>query len=305
MSQNSSLPGLKDWLSLLALIVLWGSSFMFISLSLTSFSPLGIVALRVLLGAMVLIAVLFARGLRFPRALSVWVMFLLFGLLGNLLPFYLISVGQQQVSSGIAGLLMAVMPLTTMLLAHYLLVGESLNRFKVLGFCLGLSGVAIILSPSLTRLGQGESKVFSSLLILLATFSYALNSVLIRRLPRLHPVISGAGSLLMASLIAVPIWLLRDLPWQQHYSQQAILSLLWLGIGPTGLATLLYFAVIGSAGPTFLSYINYVIPAFAYFVGALVLHEAIEWHSLVALLLIIAGIALTRRVSVNKPLFLP
>ena len=101
--------------------------------------------------------------------------------------------------------------------------------------------------------------------------------------------------MIVSSIDIVPLWLWQDLPWQQSYSLKATLSVLWLGIGPTALATLLLFAVIGTAGPTFLANINYVIPLVAYFTGALLLGEAIELQSLAAMLLIILGIALTRR----------
>ncbi|WP_022952516.1 DMT family transporter [Leucothrix mucor] len=290
MNQSNGSPML-NWLMLLGLIMLWGTSFMFVSLSLESFSPVGVVAMRVSLGALVLTGFLWAKGLSFPRDLKSWSIFLLFGLLGNLLPFSFISFGQQSVTSGIAGLLMASMPLATMVLAHYLVPDESLNRYKILGFSFGILGVLIVMYPSL--LG-GHNTLFGIILILLASLSYALNSVLVRRLPRFNPVVAGAGMLITGSLIIVPIWLFRDMPWQQTYSQQAILSLIWLGIGPTGIATLLYFAVIGNAGPTFLSNINYVVPVVAYFTGALMLHEMIEWQSLAALGLIISGIAITR-----------
>ena len=285
-------PTLANWLSLMALILLWGTSFMFISLSLESFSPIGIVAMRVLLAAMVLTLVMSLRGLRLPLTGLAWLIFLIFSIFGNLLPFYLISTGQKEVSSGIAGLLMAVMPLATMVLAHYFVAGESLNRFKVLGFLLGISGVAIILWPSVVG---GHSDLLSSVLILLAALSYALNTILVRRLPSFDPVVSSSGVMIVASLMMVPFWLVTELPWRQEYSLTAFLSMLWLGIGPTGIATLIFFAVIKSAGPTFLSYNNYVIPVVAYFTGALILGEALEWRSLGALLLIIIGIALTRR----------
>lgn len=297
MNHSNGSPML-NWSMLLGLIVLWGTSFMFVSLSLESFSPVGVVAMRVSLGALVLTGFLWAKGLRFPRDLKSWSIFLLFGLLGNLLPFSFISFGQQSVSSGIAGLLMASMPLATMVLAHYLVPGESLNRYKILGFSFGILGVFIVMYPSL--LG-GHNTLSGIILILLASLSYALNSVLVRRLPRFDPVVAGAGMLITGSLIIVPIWLFRDLPWQQTYSQQAIFSLIWLGIGPTGIATLLYFAVIGNAGPTFLSNINYIIPVVAYFTGALVLHEVIEWQSLAALGLIISGIAITRYMPKSRP----
>jgi len=265
---------------------------MFTAVSLQSFSPVGIVALRVLIAAVILTVFMFAKGFRFPSEPMAWAAFLLLGIAGNLLPFLLISTGQKDVSSGIAGLLMAIMPLATMILAHYFVVGENLNRFKILGFLLGASGVAIVLWPSIVGT---HSNLLCALLILLASFSYAINSILVRRLPSYNPVVTSAGVMIVSSIVILPFWLWQDLPWQQSYSLKASLSLLWLGIGPTALASIILFSVIGSAGPTFLSNINYVIPVVAYFTGALILGEAIEWHSLLAMMLIIMGIALTRK----------
>jgi len=289
-------PTVKDWLSLLLLILLWGTSFMFTAVSLEIFSPVGIVSLRVLIAAIILTLFMFAKGLRLPTDPLAWAVFLLLGIMGNLLPFLLISTGQKDVSSGIAGLLMAFMPLATMILAHYFVIGESLNRFKILGFLLGITGVAIVLWPSIAGV---HSNLLSSLLILLATFSYAINTILVRRLPSYNPVVTTAGVMIISSIAIVPLWLWQDLPWQQSYSLKSTLSVLWLGIGPTAFATIILFAVIVKAGPTFLSYINYVIPVVAYFTGALILSEAIEWHSLAAMLLIILGIALTRKRVAN------
>ncbi len=288
------LPTMGNWLALLALIALWGTSFMFITLALKGFSPLGIVACRILLAALVLSGVMSLKGARLPTAPYAWLVFFILGIIGNLLPFYLITWGQQEVSSGIAGLLMAIMPLATMILAHYLVAGEDLNRFKVAGFLLGISGVLLVLWPSIVG---GSSTLFSSILILLAALAYAFNSILVRRLPQSEPLVSVAGVMISASVLIVPLWLFQETPWRQEqtYPLTAVLSLLWLGVGPTALATLLLFAVISSAGPSFLSNINYVIPVVAYFTGALILGEAIEWHSIAALTLIIAGIALTRR----------
>ncbi|GAB3483775.1 DMT family transporter [Marinomonas epiphytica] len=227
-----------------------------------------------------------------PKEPLAWGVFLLLGIMGNLLPFFLISSGQKDVSSGITGLLMAFMPLATMVLAHYFVAGENLNRFKVFGFVLGITGVLVVLWPSLAG---AHSNLLGGFLILLATLSYAANAILAKRLPSYNPVVTAAGVMIIASTAIVPLWLWQDLPWQLSYSAQATASMLWLGIGPTALATILLFAVISTAGPSFLSYINYVIPIVAYFTGALLLGEAIEWHSLGAMLLIIFGIALTRK----------
>jgi len=291
MAHNDT-PTLKNWLSLLLLILLWGTSFMFTAVSLESFSPLAIVSLRVLIAAIILTLFMYAKGWRLPVEPLAWGVFLLLGLAGNLLPFFLISTGQKDISSGITGLLMAFMPLATMILAHYFVSGESLNRFKIFGFLLGITGVAIVLWPSLVGV---HSNLLSGLLILLATFSYAINAILVRRLPSYNPVVTAAGMTIVSSIAVVPLWLWQDLPWQQSYSLKATLSMLWLGVGPTAYGTIILFSVIATAGPTFLSYINYVIPVVAYFTGALLLGEVIEWHSLAAMLLIILGIALTRK----------
>ncbi|WP_460754511.1 DMT family transporter [Marinomonas epiphytica] len=285
-------PTLKDWFFLLLLIFLWGTSFMFTAVSLQSFTPLAIVSLRVLIAAIILTLFMYAKGWRLPKEPLAWGVFLLLGTMGNLLPFFLISTGQKDVSSGITGLLMAFMPLATMVLAHYFVSGESLNRFKVLGFMLGISGVVIVLWPSLAG---AHSNLLGGLLILLATLSYAVNAILARRLPSFNPVVTAAGVMIISTMVIVPLWLWQELPWQQSYSLKASVSMMWLGVGPTALATILLFAVIGTAGPTFLSYINYVIPVVAYFTGALLLGEMIEWRSLGAMLLIILGIALSRK----------
>jgi drug/metabolite transporter (DMT)-like permease len=285
-------PTFKNWLSLLLLILLWGTSFMFTAVSLESFSPVAIVSLRVLIAAIILTLFMYAKGWRLPVDPLAWAVFLLLGIMGNLLPFFLISTGQKDISSGITGLLMAFMPLATMILAHYFVLGESLNRFKVFGFVLGITGVVIVLWPSLVG---AHSNLLSGLLILLATFSYAINAILVRRLPSYNPVVTAAGVMIISSIVIVPLWLWQDLPWQQNYSLKATLSMLWLGVGPTAFGTILLFAVIATAGPTFLSYINYMIPIVAYFTGVLLLGEAIEWQSLAAMLLIILGIALTRK----------
>ena len=77
-------------------------------------------------------------------------------------------------------------------------------------------------------------------------------------------------------------------------------SIILLGVLPTAMAMLLYFHIINRAGATFLSNINYVIPVVAYFLGALILGEIVLWHDMLALLLIIAGIVISRRKVATK-----
>ena len=153
----------------MGLVFLWGTSFMFISISVDTVDPYSIVFYRVLLGALVLILAVYVKGESLPLSLTAWLAFFLMGIVGNLLPFFLISWGQQSVNSGVAGMIMAIMPLMTMLLAHYFVVGETLNRYKIIGFTLGITGITILLGPVFEGGGQA---VFGGIAIFIAATSH-------------------------------------------------------------------------------------------------------------------------------------
>ena len=145
--------------------------------------------------------------------------------------------------------------------------------------------------------------MLSGIAIFVAACSYAINTILVRRLPHFDPVVAGAGLLIAASLaLLIPWWLLAT-PVSHAASMTSLLSLIWLGIGPTGIATIVLFVVIDRAGPTFLSTINYLIPVVAFFAGVMFLNEPLSWISLLALAVIFSGIYLTRlRASHNARL---
>ena len=275
----------------MALVMLWGTSFMFISISVESVDPLSVVFARVLIGAILLTAVVYAKGLCFPFTGKTWLAFLIMGVMGNTLPFFLITWGQLSVNSGIAGMIMAIMPLITMLLAHYFIEGEDLNRYKMIGFMLGLGGIILLLGPVFEGGGQAA---LGGIAIFLAATSYAINTILVRRLPKFNPIVGAAGVLIAASIVILPIWLIKAPPMTAQMSAHSMYSVIWLGIGPTAIATLILFAVIERAGPTFLATINYMIPVVAFFSGAFILSEPLELSSLFALAIILSGIAFTR-----------
>jgi drug/metabolite transporter (DMT)-like permease len=290
-----------NWLLLMCLVLLWGTSFMFISISVETVDPITVVFFRVFIAALILTAVVFIKGQRFPMTIKNWLAFLVMGFAGNVFPFFLITWGQLSVNSGIAGMIMAIMPLMTMLLAHYLVEGENLNRYKIIGFIFGITGITILLGPVFE--GGGRA-VYGGIAIFIAATSYAVNTILVKRLPRFKPMVAAAGVMICASLIMLPIWLLQSTPSFDELSLRSINSVVWLGIGPTAIATLILFAVIERAGPTFLSTINYMIPVVAFFSGAYVLSEPVEWSSIFSQTIILSGIALTRfsanRAVVNK-----
>jgi drug/metabolite transporter (DMT)-like permease len=289
MTQDAR-TNLINWSLLLTLVALWGTSFLTIAISIRSIDPISVVFYRLSLGALVLALVVFARGYKIPREPKIWAGFLLMAIAGNALPFFLITWGQQSINSGVAGMIMAIMPLMTMVLAHYLVPGENLNRYKLAGFILGITGVTILMGPVIAG---GSHAVWGAIAVFFAATCYAINTILIKRLPRFSPMVGACGVLVMASLVILPLWLFVA-PTNNAITQDSMLAVIWLGIGPTGIATILLFSIIDRAGPTFLSTINYLIPVVAFFSGAWILSEPVSWMHYIALGTILCGIGVTR-----------
>ena len=280
-----------NWLMFYFLVLMWGTSFLVTAVAVDQFSPIQISTLRISLGALVLLVAARIKGKKLPRDFRSWLYLALFGVMGNALPFFLISWGQQSVSSGTTGVLMAFMPLITMILAHYFIENETLNRYKILGCCLSFCGVALLLGPQI----EGSHSIIAQLAIFCAASSYATNTILIRKLPKFDPIVGGAGMLLAASLISIPVAVFQGFDNLSSPSTGAIYAIIWLGVVPTGIASILYFSLVERAGPSFISNVNYLIPVLAFFSGIVVLNEEVTSLSLVSVAVIICGIAITRK----------
>jgi drug/metabolite transporter (DMT)-like permease len=251
---------------------------------------------RVFIGAVALTILLFTVGLRFPAPGKIWGQFLALGIMGNALPFFLITSGQRGIDSGLAGILMAIMPLATLLLAHYFVDGERMTKRTAVGFVAGFAGIVVLMGPgALQRLGGDRSDVEHQVAVLAGALCYAINVVLARRLPPTHVLVVSSASLVAASFVMLTTLAL------QGYGLAAMLptprslpSVLWLGFMSTAAATLLYFRIIVSAGATFLSLINYLIPVIAVVAGTMVLGERLDASALLALALILGGVTLSQ-----------
>ena len=185
------------------LVIVWGSSFLLIDRALLFFTPEQVVGYRLVIGAITMFAIALYYGKSFPRTITPWLHFIVYAVIGNILPYLLIATGQLTITSGMAGLLMAFMPLVTLVLAHIFLPNDKLTRFKILGFIIGISGVLFILGPSINN---GNNTLFGILLVLGAACAYAINTIIASRLPSYDPLVSSASVLLVASLLSFFIW---------------------------------------------------------------------------------------------------
>ena len=251
---------------------------------------------RISIGALLLCAGVAVRRLPLPRSPRVWLHLFCLGVLGNAIPFFLISWGQQSVDSGLAGLFMGINPLATLVLAHFFVTDERMTSRRSIGFVLGFVGVAVLMGPEAMReFGGGSSDLLHQSAVLGGALCYAANSVIARRLPEMHAAVSSAGSLLFATLVIVPVSLAFDAPFSIEATATSLAALAWLGVVSTAMGTLVYFTVVRSAGPTFLVQINYLIPAVAIVAGIALLGEPVRLVAFVALACIVGGIVIAQR----------
>lgn len=298
-------PGLTNWLILALLGLIWGASFMSISVALQGAGPLSIAAIRLCLGAAALFGVAYAMGHRLP-ALSqrkLWLCIIGMGVFSNALPFTLLSLAIQYVPSAFAGVTMAAVPLLVLPLAHLFVPSERLTGIKTAGFILGFIGVLVLIGVSELMTGNmtgdmtGElteqGAILPRLACVAAALCYAIGSILTRVAPASHPIAFSCGGLLVGALIMVPVALAAEgAPRAMPFD--AVAALIYLGLGPTALATILLVRVIQTAGPSFLSLVNYQVPIWSVLFGVTLLGETLPGNFVTALALILGGLALSQ-----------
>jgi drug/metabolite transporter (DMT)-like permease len=285
---------LGHWLLLFALVAMWGSAFMFTGIAVRGFSPTVLVTIRLAVAALLLAGLVVARGQRLPRSRRFWLFSIALALAGNCVPFWLISFGQQRIDSGLAGILMGVMPITTMVLAHFFVRGERLNAIKAAGFVVGFCGLVVLIGPHalLEIRGQG-TEVLYELAVLGGAVCYAISTIVARHRPPTDPLVAAAGIMLAGSAIMLPLG-----GWPAGAQLLAappapLAAMLALAIVATAIATVVFLRLVAIAGPSFTSFINYLIPVWALLMGVVFLNEQPGPRVVLALALILFGIALS------------
>lgn len=284
------------WALLLALVAMWGSAFFFVKLGVATVPPATLVAARIVLAAVILLAMALAAGVRLPPWGARWWPMTVIAFLGNLVPFLLISWGQQFVDSSLAGILISAMPLGVLVLAHRFVPGEEMNRRRVAGFVTGFTGVVLLIGPAaLAGLGGAGAAVVAQLALVAAALCFAGNSVYSRLTVREDFLAVSAAVMIVASVVSVPLALAIDRPWTLDPSASSVAAIFWLGVGPTAVASIVYFRLIALAGPSFMSLVNYLSPVMALALGVGVLGETPGANAYLGLALILSGIAFARR----------
>jgi drug/metabolite transporter (DMT)-like permease len=279
---------------LLILGGLWGSSYLFIKVAVGEVPPLTLVAGRLVLAAVILWLILAAVRQAMPRSRRLWAAFAVMGLLNGAVPYSLIFWSEQHISSGLASLLQATMPLFTVLMGHLLMRDERLTAGRVAGVALGFAGVGLLMLPELRQ--GAHAGVLGQLAMVASSVSYAGAVLFARSRLRGQPaLVSTTGQLTMGALWILPLSLLIEGPPRAVPSLPALGSWLGLTVLGTVIAYIIYFKLIERTSAAFTSTVTYIIPVFGLILGALVLSEPLSLTLLVSLALILVGVLLVRR----------
>lgn len=293
-------PALANWIRLISLGLIWGSSFIAVEIAIETLPPLTVAAGRITLAAILLVplAIFLGDGLpglrtRVDRRL--WLFATFVAASGNALPFAMLSWGQNYVTAGLAAIFMSSLPLIVLPLSHFLIPGEGMTRRRITGFTIGFCAVVILIGPAvLLDIGGGAIEVLAQLACLGAVTCYALASIGTKLAPKIHALSFSAAAMSLAALMIAPAALLFERPFEAQASAASILAVVYLGVLPTALAMVLLVKVLENAGPPFLSLVNYQVPVWAMVFGAVLLGETIEPRFGLALALILLGVAISQ-----------
>jgi drug/metabolite transporter (DMT)-like permease len=269
----------------------WGASFLFIKIGVQEMPPETLVALRLVLAALVLVAVLYARGLRLPATWRAWRDFVFLGTVGLIAPSTLITWSEQSIPSGMAAILNATTPLFSVLLTYVWTHEEQLSGVKLLGVLIGFAGVVV--AVGLEDMNLSSAYTQAELAVLVAAALYGVAGIYGRRAFRGVPaMVPAAGQLLAGAIIAAPLaLLLRGVPAPLPSAKAlgAVFALAMLG---TSAAYILLYWLMERIGATRTSMVTYLLPPFALVYGALFLRESITLDAVLGLGLVVVGILL-------------
>lgn len=265
-----------EWMLLLFLSILFGSSFFFIGVAVKELPTFTIVVVRVGLAAAILLVVMRVMGKKIPTGRRVWTAFFALALLNNVIPFTMIVWGQEQVASGVASILNASTPLFGVVVAHWLTTDEKMTLPRVMGVIIGFSGVIVMIGvDAFQSMGL---ELLAPIAIVMATLSYALASVFGRRFKHMGvtPISTAAGQVSASTVMLIPIALVIDQPWTLAMPGiETIGALIGLAALSTALAFVVYFRILSTAGANNVLLVTFLLPVTAILLGVVLLNEAL------------------------------
>ena len=285
-------PKIIDYTLLTILALIWSSAFFNIKIATYSYGPVTIAFLRILFGAIPVVALCFYKKIKIEAFSKDWHWFALIGMVNLVIPFFLIAYGVQKVQSNLAAILMASTPLSATVLAHFFTNNEKINFTKTFGVMIGFSGIVFLFSDDILI---NKNNFLSALIIFIASTFYVIGGLLTLKISNKKNENVTASILIWGAIFLIPITAFIEKPWNLNPSIQSTVSVIYLGIVATGFAWLLRFRILITNGLVFQAQVAYLIPIFGIILGYVFLKELITPKVIVAVVAVIIGIYFVKK----------
>ncbi len=290
-------PKTSDYFILVLLSLIWASAFFNIKIATYSYGPITIAFLRIFFGMIPVLLLCFYKKIKIEVFSKDWKWFAAIGIINLVIPFFLIAYGVQKVQSNLAAILMSTTPISATILAHLFIDKEKINLVKILGIILGFLGIVYLFSENLLI---NDENLFSALMILVGSSFYVIGGILTLKISHKKNENVTASILIWGTIFVCPISLIIEQPWNLNPSLESTLSLIYLGVFPTGIAWLLRFMILKRNGLVFQSQVAYLIPIFGVILGYLFLNELVTSKILISLFIVILGIYFVKKSGDKK-----
>ncbi len=280
---------------LLIIALCFGSTFLFISLSLSDFNPLSSGSGRIIVAGTFSLFFTFASGQGLPKTLKLWLYSSAYGIFCLGLPFILIPFALKTITTGEVAIYLSSIPLFILLLARIVLK-ERVTKKKWIGFFLGFSGLILLIGPDSILSGRMTENISAAALCIMASILLAAGGIIIQMMPKVSPVALTGSSLLIASIIMLPVFFMTS----PNLSPEpvSLLGLFAAGIFSTFLGSTIRFALIKRTSAVFTSINGFLAPIVASIFGITLLDEKITIGIILSYIVIASGIFIAQNMDV-------
>ena len=295
MNATPQNPGLKNWLAIIALGVIWGGAFLSSKIALDGFGPWWVATGRVWIAgiALTLVGAAMGQGVHRVGGLRNWVYVAAFGATATSLALVLLSWGQQHVSSAFAGVSMGAVPLLILPLAYVFSKEEDIGPRRIAGFVIGFVGLVVLIGPRAFVSNGADLENLGRLACVGTAALYAVGSIITRRSPAMPPLAFAAGAFWVAGAILLPLaFYFEGMP--NSVLNRPGFALIYAALVPTAIGAIMRVIIIKSAGSVFMSLTSYMVPVWSVIFGMLILDEQITPTMTIGMLLILLGIGISQ-----------
>lgn len=293
---------LFHWFLIILLGAMWGCSFFFNAILIRELGSIWVSALRVTIGAAGCWVFFVASRRRLPTELSHYPKFFVLGVLNYAIPFALFPFAEENLSSGIAGVINGMTPMVTVIISQLFPDGERTTTNRSVGVVVGFFGAAILATPSMTTGASGQVLAIGACLLAIVCYGVTLNYA--RRLSQIDSATVASSSLSAAALVSVPAaFLVHGPPVITHPETWAALA--GIGLISTTFGFLVLYWLLPKVGATNMSLNTFITPISAILLGVFFLDERFEPAHVVGIIVIFLGLVIMdgRAMSRLKGLF--